>query len=138
MGNEQIRIAVFVIIAKCHTSRPSDVFVEPSSFCHIRESTISIVAVQNYTTETTHDQVGATIVVIVPDSDAHCPARITNACFVCHVSEGAIVFIMVQSAFGFLPRQRHRNTWCIREVDVEPAVAVIVMKSNTAAPAFYD
>src|SRR6185437_1052078 len=64
---------------------------------------------------------------------AHGPAGITDTCLLCDVRECTVVVVMKESASCLFPSERHGNTRRIGEVNIEPAVAVVVEQSNTTA-----
>src|SRR5216683_3641306 len=105
---------------------------------YVRECSIAIIAIENYTPEAGDKQIRPAIIVVLADHRTHGPTGITDARFVGDVGEGPIVIIVVERAASLLARQRHLHALRVSEVNIRPAVAIIVDKSNAPAHRLHD
>jgi hypothetical protein len=58
---------------------------------------------------------------------------VANSCLVRHVGEGSIVIVVVKSAAGLLSAERHGYAGSVGEINIRPAIAVIIDQRNTTA-----
>ena len=110
----------------------------PACLGDIGKRAVAIVAVQDDAAETGHQHVGPAIVVVVADHGAVRPAGIRHACLVGHIGKGAIVVVMEEGAARLLPGQLHVHIGRVGEVDVRPAIAVVIDQGHSAAHRFDD
>ena len=77
--------------------------------------------------------VGPAVVVVVCDCSAHRPARIANAGAVRNVSKGSIVIVAIERTAGFFALKSHLDRGRVGEIDVQPAIAIVIQQKNTTA-----
>ena len=83
-------------------------------------------------------ETGDPLIVVIADGDAVGPAGIADAGFAGNVGEGAVVVVVEEGAAGLDSLLRHVDGLGVGEVDVGPAVAVIVDEGDAAAHGFDD
>ena len=79
------------------------------------------------------NHVGPAVVVVVADGSAHRKAGRGDSGLVGDIGEGTVVIVVVERAAGGLFLQRHGHCRGVGEIDVRPAVAVVVEHEHTAA-----
>ena len=109
--DEEVGVAVGVVVAKDDAGGPAFVFVEAGCFGDVGEGAVAVVAIEHDAAEATDDEVGEAIVVEVADGRAHGPAGIADAGLVGDVGEGAVVIVVVERAAGLLAGERHGRRW---------------------------
>src|SRR6185369_8825594 len=77
--------------------------------------------------------VGPSVVVVVADRRAHPPAWISDTGLVGNVSKRAVMVVMKQGTSRFLALKRRFDCLCVGEVNIGPAVTVVVDESNARA-----
>src|SRR6185312_8364819 len=101
VGNEQIQMAVAIIIHPCATCAPPLAGMQqPGLLCHIAESTIPIVAIQNILRPTGNKKILETVVVVVPHRYATGPALAGESGLCSHVGKSAITIVLVEPIDG--------------------------------------
>ncbi len=66
------------------------------------------------------------------------PSRDSRRPFFGHIGESAIVVVVEERAAGFLASESHFHALGVGEIDVRPAIAVIIDKSDASAHGFDD
>ena len=138
VGDEEIGVAVGVVVAEDGAGGPAFVVVEAGGFGDVGEGAVAVVAIEDDAAEAADEEVGEAVVVEVADGCAHRPAGIADAGFVGDVGEGAVVVVVVEGAAGFLAGERHGDAGGVGEVDVGLAIAVVVDEGYAAAHGFDD
>ena len=138
VGDEEVGVAVAVVVAEDGAGGPAFVDVEAGRFGDVGEGAVAVVAIEDDAAEAGDDEVGAAVVVEVADGGAHGPAGIADAGFVGDVGEGAVVVVVVEGAAGFLAVEGHGDAGRVGEVDVGVAVAVVVDEGDAATHGFDD
>ena len=88
---------------------------------------------RHHAAETGDEQVGPAVVVVVAHHGSLGPAGIAHARLVGDVGKRAVVIVVVERAARLLAGLRHLHALRIGEVDVGPAVAVVVDEGHAAA-----
>ena len=83
-------------------------------------------------------EIGPAVVVDVAHGAAHGEAGRSDAGFGGDVGEGAVVIVMEERASGLLALERHLYCGRVGEVNVGPAVAVVIDDQDAAAHRFHD
>src|SRR5208282_2196302 len=83
-------------------------------------------------------EVGPAIVVVVANGAGHGEARSSDAGLVGDVGKSSVVIDMVESAAALLAFDGHLDARGIGEIDVGPAVAIIVEQNHAAAHGLHD
>src|SRR2546423_829593 len=90
-------MAVAIVIHPRATRTPALAGMQqPGVLCHIAESTITIVAIQNILRPTRNKKVLETVVVIVPYRHATGPTLARESCFCSYVRKSAITIVLVK------------------------------------------
>ncbi len=133
--HHQVQKSVAIVVAKRRAGGPASIGYA-RLLRYICKSPVSIVVVQNVSAVASHVQIRPAVVVVIPHRSTHGKARRANSRLVGHISKRSIVIVVVSRAFGLLPFQRHRHGRCIREVDVQPPVSIVVKKNHATAHRF--
>src|SRR5882762_8313373 len=137
VGNHEIEKTVAIVVAKSSASRPAA--VGNAGFASdIGEGAVAIIFVKDVAAEASDVEIGPAVVVVVSHRAAHGKARSRQAGFGGDIGERAVVIIVVQSALARLSLDGHSDSGGIGEIDVEPAIAIVVKKNYAAAHGFHD
>src|SRR5262249_23098138 len=133
-------MAISVVIEPCAPGPPANLFVVHARLArHISKRSISIVVKQDVLSPEAAEKIVPAIVVIVPDADAGLPSCSRQTRFLGHIGERAVAIVFVEVRrgglarwpFGIQPRP-------VREIDVEPAVVIVIEKSQATSFCFDD
>ncbi len=137
VDNHEIDKSISVVVTEGGSSRPSA--VGHTSFCgHVGEGAISVIAIEDVAAQAGHIKVRPAVVVVVSYSSAHSKAWRGKARFCRHIGKSAVVVVMVKNAEALRAFHRHFNRWGIREINVGPAVPIIVQQNHSTAHGFHD
>ena len=135
-GDEEIEPSVAVVVAKSRAGRPS-------AECHagflryVGEGAIVIVVVETVLSVVRNVEIGPTIVVVVRYDHAETPPVIGYSGFGGDVGKCSIVVVMEKRGMG---RSRLAVegivSRAIDQVNVEPAIVVVIQKRNARALGF--
>src|SRR6185437_14482269 len=103
---------------------------------HIGECPVPIVAVKDVGAQAGDVNIGPAIIVIVARRAAVGPAGGSDAGLVGHVRKSTIVIVVVKGATRGLVLQGHVHCRRIGEINIQPAIAVVIQKQNAAAHGF--
>src|SRR5581483_1793819 len=95
MRHEEIDIPVLVIVTKRRARSPTRVAVQTAALRHVRESSVPLISIKNDSMQAAHDKVGPSIIVVVSHGHTKRPTGITHSRFFCHISEGAVVVVVI-------------------------------------------
>ena len=132
VDHEQIQFPVIVVIEPAGAYRPHLFAIhlcarEASSSCDIGERTIAVVVEELIRGYVREKNVGASIIVVVPDGDPHAVACPGDSRTLGDVGEGAVVIVAIQAvpvSGRFL--LQWRDGCPVYQIDVQPAVAIVV------------
>ncbi len=138
VGNEQIQVAVAIIIEKSTSGSPAKIsFVQqPRLTRNIRKRTVSVVSVEHILTVIRDEDVFETIVVIVTNSYPARPTRAQQAGLLRDIGKCAVSIVFVQAVAGFWNDLVHALT--AEHENIQPAIVVIIEEGNTAAHSLND
>ena len=137
-GDKQIETAVAVIVAEGGAGGPV-AKLHPGLFGDVGKGAVVIVAVEAIPAEVRHKNVGPAIVVVVADGNAEAPAIVGDAGLLGDVGEGAVVVVVEERGVGrgdFAGERVVRRS--VDEIDVEPAVVVVVEQADSGAVGLED
>ena len=138
VGNEQVGPTIAVIVTERGTHGPAFVERQTGLLGDVSEGAVSVVAVEHNPVETGDQQIGPAVVIVVADRDAIGPTGIAHSGFIRDISERSVVIIVEERAAGFFAGFRHLDALRVREINVRPAVSIIINESNSAAHGFHD
>src|SRR5580704_3696676 len=137
IGNEKVEAAIAIVIDKRTTGVPTRAPARHTRpLAHVGESPVTIVAIQNILAVISYEQILPPVVVVVADANALAPARVPYSRLGGNVGEGAIAIVTEKMRSGFAARGKAFEPRTIYQENIEPAVVVIIIKSNTAAGGF--
>ena len=83
-----------------------------------------------------HKQVDVAVVVVITSGDAHAESTAGNAGFFRHVGEGAVVVVAIQGVAKRFLGLEEIGRPAVHQVDVHPAVVVVVEEGTARAERF--
>src|ERR1051326_5511978 len=138
VGDHQVEIAIMVVITEGSTGGPAAVG-DAGFLGYVSESSVAVVAIENVATEAGDVKIGPAVVVVVAHRAAHRElARSRDAGLVGHVGKRSIVIVMVECAARGLALERAFDAGGVSEVNVGPAIAVVINEQHAAAHALDD
>ncbi len=140
VAHEQVKESVAVVINPGAAGAPADaVFPQARLLGHIRKRAVAVVVPQHVMTPIAAEQVIPAVIVIVAHANARAPSGAAQAGFFRHVRERAVAVVLKEVlrgrlaiGIGFFARQ----AVAVGEVDVEPAILVVIEKGQPAALGF--
>ena len=137
-GDEEVEAAVAVVVSPCGSGGPVAQGYA-GFFGDVGEGAVVVVVVETVLAEVGDVDVGPAVVVVVGDGYAYAPAVVGDSSFIGDVGEGAVVIVVEESGFGsgsFASLGFEGGT--VDEVNVEPAVVVVVDEAHAGAIGFDD
>src|ERR1700744_798537 len=130
-GNEEIQMAISVIIAKTCSCRP---IAESDSclFCKIGEGAIVVVMVEAIFPEVRYIKIGPAVVIVIAHPYAIAPTIVCHTCFGSNIRECAIVVVVKEGgvwSFGLAVESVIGGS--VHQIDVDPAIMVVVKQCHT-------
>ena len=137
---EKIEVAVPVIIEESAASAPTDVLLGKARLMgNIGKGAIAVVMKENVMAPEATKQVVPSIIVEIAHADAGLPTGTPEPRLFSNIGKGAVTVVLVQVRDRFLSSRPMRiEAISIAEVDVEPAVMVVVEKGQSASLGFND
>ncbi len=135
MADVQVKVAVAVEVAEGGRGRPVAVPAQPVALGGVLERPVPPVAIQGIAAPSGHEQVGMAVVVDVPHGDAVAvaPGKAGEARGRGGVLEGPVPPVAEQAVpLGAGAVEIGREWPGLRQVDIEPAVSVVVEQSDAA------
>ncbi len=137
-GDEEVEAAIAVVVAPGGAGGPG-ADGDAGLFGDVGEGAVVVVAIEAVLAEVGDEEIGPAVVVEVADDGAKAPAIVGDAGLGGDVGKGAVVIVMEErgvrggclAGFGF-------EGGAVDEVDVEPAVVVVVEQSDAGADGFED
>ena len=130
--DEQIESAVIVIIEPDRAGSPSG-GGDPCLLRYISEGAVTVVAVENAAPILGHVQVREAIGVVIADGDAHAITTTSNTGRFGDIGEGTVAVIAVERVAQRLRWSEDVAFPAIDEINVHPAVVVVVAKGASGA-----
>ena len=135
--DHEIDKSISIVVAECCTGRPSA--VGDASFCgHVGKGAVSVVAIENVAAQAGDVEIGPAVVVVVSYGSAHGKAARGETRFCRHVGERTVVIVMVENAEALCAFDCHLDRRSIGEIDVGPAIPIVVQQDYSAAHGFHD
>src|ERR1700722_9035107 len=133
-------MAVAIVVEPGTACAPADLLVVNAGLARdVGEGSVAIVVKKDIVSPEAAEQIVPAIVVVVADADAGLPAGAGEAGFVGNVSEGAVAIVFVEMRSGSLAGWPVRvETRAVGQVNVEPAVVIVIEKGEAAAFGFDD
>ena len=131
------RSAVPIVIGETAAGRPAAA-ADAGGLGHVRERAVVVVAVQVVAAERGDVEILPAVAVHVRGADAHAPARAADAGAVGDVFELPAAEVAVERAARRLGSVGAVDRQGIDEVDVQPAVVVVVEERDAAAHRLHD
>src|SRR5207248_2847165 len=140
IADKEIETAVAVVVQPRTSGAPADLFVVDAGFSRdIGEGAVAAVVKKDVVSPEAAKQIVPPIVVVIADAHARLPAGAGQAGPFCDVGEGSVAIVLVKMrGGGFAGWPVGIDAGSVGEIDVEPAVVVIIEKSQSAALRFDD
>ena len=133
-------MAVAIVVEQGAAGSPAELFVVDAGFAgDVGESAVAVVVKQDVVSPEAAEQIVPAVVVVVADADAGLPAGARQAGFFGDVGEGAVAIVFVEMRSRRLAgRPVGVEARAVGEINVEPAVVVVIEKGQAAALGFDD
>ena len=140
VAHEEVKEPIAVVINPGAAGTPAyAIFPQARLLGHIRKSAVAVVVPQDVVTPIAAEQVVPAVVVVVTHADASAPSGAGQAGLFRHVRERAVAIVLkkvlggrLAVGIGFLTR----HAIAVGQVDVEPAILVVVEEGEPAALGF--
>src|ERR1700730_3447683 len=132
---EQIEPAVIVVVEPNRTGSPTG-RADTGFLRNVGKSSVAVVVIQNAFSVLGQVEIGEAVVIVVAHCGTHAIAPSGYACFLRHVAEGAVPIVAIESIAEWLIRIVEIATSAIDQVNIHPAVIVVVEKSAARAGGF--
>jgi hypothetical protein len=135
-GYEEIKTAVAVVVAETGACGP---VAESDSglFGNVREGSVVVIAVETILAEVGDVEVGPAVIVEVCDRNAEPPSVVGDASFSRDIGEGTVVIVVKERSVGWSGFSGESVvSGAVDQVDVEPAVVVVVEQGDSGADLF--
>ena len=130
--DEQIQIAVAVIIGPAARARPARVS-DARLPGHLGEGPVAVIPVEHVRPEVGQIDVRVAVPVVIRNARAHAPAAKGDAGMLRNVGEGPVALVVVQTVGRQATGPERLNRRGVGEIDVKPAVLVVIDESHAAA-----
>src|SRR6266571_3267353 len=147
--HEKIEAPVTVIINPCGACAPTRV-IYPRVHGDVRESTVTVVVVEDVVSEVCDVQILEAVVIVVPDSDSHSVAHMPDSGFLSDVHElelSGLAQQVTEEPVAGLPVQRRRKLRltgilsrvehrALHHIDVQVPVIVVIEEGDACSHNF--
>jgi hypothetical protein len=137
VDDHQIDKAVQIVVAESGAGGIA-IVVNVSLCGHVGKRAIAVVAIQNVVSKTGKVEVGPAVVVVIPDRAAVSETGSIQTRFGCDIGKSAVVVVVVKRSRSVHSFERLVDSGLIGEVNIRPAVSVIVDENHSAAHRFHD
>jgi hypothetical protein len=137
VDHHQVGESIAVVIAEGSAGGPAAIG-DAGLRRHIGKCSVAIVAIENVAAQAGKVKVGPAVVVVIAHRAAHGEARRGHAGLGGDIGECAVAVVVVERAHAFFSLDGHVDAGRIGEIDVRPAVAVVVDEDHAAAHRFDD
>ncbi len=140
VADEKVEVAVAIVVEPCTACSPMNFFaMETGLLGDIGEGAVAIIVKQNVVAPGAAEEIVPAVVVIIADANAGLPASTREPGFFGDVGERSVAIIFVEmrgwrfssGPFGVEPRS-------IGQINIQPAIIVVVEKSDATALGFDD
>src|SRR5437667_6011710 len=134
VGDEQIEFAVAIVVDKRAASVPTlAVPAHPGFVGHIGERAIAVIVVKHVLAKIGDEEIFEAVIVVIANADPLSPAGVGYASLQSNVGECAVSIIFEEMGRWFLALGETFQARSVHQENVEPAVVVVIIKSNAAA-----
>src|SRR5439155_20877938 len=126
--------SIAIVIYEQASSDPAHAFAaNPGYVCHISKLAITIVVIKNVLTEIADEEIYEAVVVVVTNANALSPAGVGYAGLHGNVCECSVTIILEKMRRRLLALGETFQARSVHQENVEPAVVVVIVKSNAGA-----
>src|SRR5437764_4302205 len=93
---------------------------------YVREASIVVVAIKNAPIQVRNKNIFPSVIVVVPHCHAKAPAAVIQSRLCSHISKGSVMIVVVKLSRVALARANVLQGGSICEINVHPAVIVVV------------
>src|SRR5213080_1321951 len=134
VGDEEIEFAVTIVVDKRAASVPTLAVPAHAGFVgHIGERAIAVIVVKHVLAKVACEEILKAVVVVVTNANALSPAGVGYASLQSNVGECAVSIIFEEMGRWLLALGETFQARSVHQENVEPAVVVVIIKSNAAA-----
>src|SRR5205823_6152663 len=135
--DEKIDVAVAVVVDESAACVPALAASGHAGFlANVSEGAVPVVVVENIFSEVGDEEIVEPVVVVVADAHALPPAGMYQTGFGGDVGEGAVTIVLEKMRKGFLSGGKAFETPAVHEKNIQPAVVVVIVESDSAASGF--
>src|SRR5579859_3140702 len=132
-GNEKIKQAIVVVVSPGGAGGPV-LESDAGPFGDVGEGAVVVVVIEAVFAVVGYVDVRPAIVVVVGDGDAEAPALVSDAGLVSDVSKRAVMVVVEEHGAGrWFPALNGGDRGTVEEINVEPAVVVVIEESDAGA-----
>ena len=138
-ADEQIEPAVVVEIEPDGAGGPvilENFGAQPGVLAHVGEGAVAVVAVEDGAAVGGDEQIGEAVVIVIAHGHAHAEGASGDAGFFCDVGEGAVAIVFVKRVADGARGLEEIARTAVHQVDVHPAVVVVIEESAAGAHGF--
>src|SRR5690348_6687878 len=134
VGDEEIKFAVAIVVDESTAGIPPLAVAAHAHFVsHIGEGAIAIVVIKNILAEIADEEIFEAVVIVVADANTLSPAGAGYARLGSNVGEGAVSIVLEKMRHWLLAFGKTFQARSVHQKNVEPAIVVIIVESDTAA-----
>ena len=136
VGHEEVEPPVFIVVEEAAARVPPGTRAaldEAGLFRDVGERAVAVVVIERVLAPVGHKEVVETVVIVVPDANSLAPTRARETRLPGDVGKRAVAVVVIQMVGGLLPLWEALERRAVHLEDVEPAVVVVVEKSDAAA-----
>src|ERR1700683_3553363 len=134
-ADEQIEAAVIVVIKPDGAAAPAG-SGDAGFGGDVAESAVAVIAIEDAVRVLRDVEVGETVGIVIADSDAHAVGVAGDSGFFGYVGESAVAIIAIECVAQGLRRTVEIAGPAVDEVDVHPAVVVVIEEAAAGADGF--
>ena len=135
--DEKIDVPVAVVVDESAACVPAlAVSSHAGFFANVGEGAVPVVVVENIFSEVGDEEIVEPVVVVVADAHALPPAGMNQTGFGGDVGEGAVTIILEKMRKGFLSGGKAFEAPAVHEKNIQPAVVVVIVESDSTASGF--
>ena len=135
VADKKVEQPVAVIVEPAAARTPTHPLVpESGPFGYIGECAVTIVTEENVVAPVSQEEVVPAVIVVVPDANTHAPPRPPNARLFGDVNKSPVAAVLEEVRVWLLARRPGGvEPRAVGEVNVQPAVLVVIEKRDAAA-----
>ena len=137
VADEEVEVAVFVVVEKCAAGVPAQAILEQASLLgYVGKSAVAVVAEERILAVVADEEIVPAVVVVVAHAAGLAPAAAGEAGLECDVGKRAVAIVFEEMANRLLAFGKAFEAPAVDEENVDPVVVVVVEEGRAAACGF--